>query len=60
MDNFDELVKSRHSCEGRNPETHNYLKRLDSRLHGNDMKLLFQTFYGAIIVRDFGKRYGLK
>jgi len=27
----------------------NYLKRLDSRFYGNDKKVLFQTFYEAII-----------
>jgi hypothetical protein len=46
--NFDEIVKSRHSRAGGNPESAKLLKRLDSRFHGNDGKAHFQTFYEAI------------
>ncbi len=33
----------------------NYLKRLDSRFHGNDKKMLFQTFYENIKFSLFRK-----
>ncbi len=33
-------------------ETCNYLKRLDSRFHGNDKKLLFRIFYEFIMFND--------
>ncbi len=46
--NFDELVKSRHSRAGGNPESAKILKRLDSRFHGNDENEHFQTFYETI------------
>jgi hypothetical protein len=46
---FDDLVKSRHSRAGGNPESAKLLKRRDSRFHGNDGKAHFQTFYEAII-----------
>jgi hypothetical protein len=45
----DELVKSRHSRAGGNPESAKILKRLDSRFHGNDGISHFQTFYEIII-----------
>jgi hypothetical protein len=41
---IDGLVKSRHSRESGNLGAHNYLEKLDSRLHGNDRKPLFQIF----------------
>jgi hypothetical protein len=47
--NFDDLVKSRHSSAGGNPESPKLLKRLDSRFHGIDGKSHFQTFYEIII-----------
>jgi hypothetical protein len=46
----DEIVKSRHSRAGGNPESAKLLKRLDSCFHGNDGKAHFQTFYETIKV----------
>jgi hypothetical protein len=46
---FDEIVKSRHSRAGGNPESAKLLKILDSCFHGNDGKAHFQTFYETII-----------
>ncbi len=46
---LDELVKSRHSRAGGNPESAKILKGLDSRFHrGNDGIAHFQTFYETI------------
>jgi hypothetical protein len=44
----DEIVKSRHSRAGGNPESAKLSKRLDSRFHGNDGKAEFQIFYKTI------------
>jgi hypothetical protein len=46
----DDLVKSRHSRAGGNPESPKLSKRLDSRFHGNDGEAHFQTFYEVISV----------
>ena len=39
----DGLAKRRHTREG-GYDVSNYLKRVDSRFHGNDEKTLFETF----------------
>jgi hypothetical protein len=44
----DNLVKSRHSRVGGNPESPKLSKKLDSRFHGNDGEAHFQTFYEVI------------
>jgi hypothetical protein len=44
----DKPVKSRHSRAGGNPYTHNQLKILDSRFHGNDEIEASATFYENI------------
>jgi hypothetical protein len=31
----------------------NYLKTLDSRFRGNDVKRLFKTFYGSIKIETY-------
>jgi len=50
---IDDLVKSRHSRAGGNPESMGQLKKLDSRFHGNDRKTHFRAFYDFIIIPSF-------
>jgi hypothetical protein len=47
---IDDLVKSRHSRAGGNPESMSQLKKLDSRFHGNDTKTNFRAFCDFIII----------
>jgi hypothetical protein len=50
---IDDLVKSRHSRAGGNPESMSQLKKLDSRFHGNDRKTNFRAFCDFINIPSF-------
>ena len=45
---YDELVKSRHSREGGNPDARNFLKRMGSRLRTSGMTAMKRTFYAVV------------
>ena len=47
-DEFDELVKSRHSREGGNPGARNFMKRMDSRLKTSGMTAMKKTFCDVV------------
>ena len=51
-DEFDELVKSRHSREGGNPGARNFMKRMDSRLKTSGMTAMKKTFHKVIKIRN--------
>jgi hypothetical protein len=48
----EDLLKSRHSRAGGNPESSRIWKRLDSRFHGNDGKAYIQIFYEYIKLKS--------
>ncbi|MFZ3136632.1 MAG: hypothetical protein WA126_04470 [Thermodesulfovibrionales bacterium] len=50
---IDELVKSRHSREGGNPDARNFLKRMDSRLRTPDYEFRGQASGMTAIKRTF-------
>ena len=59
-DEFDELVKSRHSREGGNPGARNFLKRMDSRLRTSGMTAMKRTFCDVVRIADKIKKGRMK